>query len=45
MIRWLREGGELVEGDGRGGRGNGFDVVCGGFGFVMCRSKEDGDRE
>lgn len=44
-IRWLREGGEGVEGDGRGGVGDSFDVVCVGFCFVMCRSKEDGDGE
>lgn len=44
-IRWVREGRKVVEGDGRGGGGDVFDVVCGGFCFVMCRSKEDDDGE
>lgn len=42
-IRRVREWWKLVEGDGRGGGEYGFDVVCGGFGFVMGGSKEDGD--
>lgn len=31
----MGEGRKVVEGNGRGGGGGIFDVVCGGFGFVM----------
>lgn len=40
-IGWKRDGGEVVEGDGMGGAGDGVDIFVGGAGFIRCWGYED----